>query len=131
MTDQADVEFRRKASLDLWLHQNTLFWTRFNLLYLIQGSFFLMVKESSNSKRLIWIVLGITALLMVWLYLTVRKDRLLRNLNANRLKNDFRFDPLPDGIASGGMSARFLENFFEISVFAMIFALDLAWVLLR
>ena|ERR1700731_812528 len=126
MSETPDREFRRKACFDLWMHQNNLFWSRFQLLYVVQGSFFLAVAALKNTPLFIGIALLMTLYLTGWLYSTVDQDRQLRNRWAEILKTEFNFDPLPAKLATTpGVLQTTLEAVFQYSVFIPFAFVDL------
>jgi hypothetical protein len=126
MNKQSDREFQRKAYLDLWLHQNQLFWSRFQLLYIIQGAFFVVVSTIRSEKPLINIALGITLVFMAWLYSTLDQDRRLRNSHARILKVKFGFDPLPSKITTPKrLSTQFTEVTFQLCIFIPFAIIDI------
>jgi hypothetical protein len=126
MIQKIDRDFQRKAHFDLWLHQNQLFWSRFQLLYIIQGAFFLLVWTMKTELRLVHIVLLATLMLMIWLYSSLDQDRRLRNHHAHMLKVRFGFDPLPSEITTWKwIPSIFWELSFQVSVFLIFVAADI------
>jgi hypothetical protein len=126
MVETPDNEFRRKACFDLWMHQNNLLWSRFQLLYIVQGSFFLAVPALKNTPIFIGIALLLTLYLTGWLYNTVDQDRRLRNDWAEILKKEFNFDPLPAKQATTpGVLQGTLEIIFQVSIFIPLAIVDL------
>jgi hypothetical protein len=125
MDEKSDQDFKRKAHFDLWLHQNQLFWSRFQLLYIIQGAFFIIISTIKSEKSLIYIALAVTLVLMAWLYSTLDQDRRLRNHHAHKLKVQFKFDPLPETITTPRwFSSSAIEILFQLSIFVPFVFID-------
>lgn len=115
----SDQEFQRQARFDLWMHQNELFWGRFQLLYFLQGALFAITAAlGKNEPRLVHTVLYVTLLLMAWLYSTLDQDRRLRNVHGRILKRKHGFDLLPpDATGASWLPQAFWEHAFQGSVF--------------
>ena len=126
MSERPDREFQRKAHFDLWLHQNQLFWSRFQLLYIVQASFFVIIATIRSERLLVYVALGVTLIFMAWLYSTLDQDRRLRNFHARKLKDDYGFDPLPPEVTTPErLSPQILEIAFQISIFLPFVVMDI------
>jgi hypothetical protein len=126
MNEKIDRDFQRKAYFDLWLHQNILFWGRFQLLYIIQGAFFVVAWTMKAEPALVHYALAITLIFMIWLYSTLDQDRRLRNWHAHILKIRFGFDPLPPKITTWkSIPPVFWEISFQLSVFLIFVTADI------
>jgi hypothetical protein len=124
MHKPSDDDFQRKARFDLWLHQNTMFWSRFQLLYILQASFFVIYSTIRRDRLVVCVVLGVTLLFMVMLFSILDTDRRLRNYNARKLKDDYEYDPLPQKVTAPRLiPPQLIELGFQILMFApFIFA---------
>jgi hypothetical protein len=111
-------EFQRKSHFDLWMHQNQLFWSRFQLLNFIQIAYFLIISAIRSEKHYVWTAFGPTLLLLVWLFSTTDQDRRLRNWHASMLKTKYAFDPLPAKVTTvKWIPPEWIELAFELSIF--------------
>lgn len=122
--------FRPKLHLDLWIHQNQLFWSRFQLLYIIQAGFFLILAAVRPSPVFTAVVVFVAYYFLIWLYFTIDNDRRLRNHHAAVLRQEYGFEPVPTPlVARFGVSPAFWEIAFQLAIFGVFAVVDLVAVL--
>jgi hypothetical protein len=89
---------RFKARVDLWMHCNTLLWSRLQPLYFIQAAFFalatylLQSQNSFDGKHIIWIALIFAVPLHIVLIMLALNERADRERQGNALWDEFEFD---------------------------------------
>jgi len=126
MGEQTDRDFRRKAHFDLWTHQNTLFWSRFPLLGILQGAFFAIAAALKGQAMLVGAALALTLFLSIILYNTVDQDRQHRNRNEKILKDEFGFELRSPALSTVPMlSVSAMEVIFQLSIFLPFAVVDL------
>jgi hypothetical protein len=126
MSETPDREFRRKAHFDLWVHQNTLFWSRFPLLGVLQGGFFAIAVALKGHALLVGSALALTLILSMVLYNTVDQDRQHRNRNEKILKDDFGFELRSSKLSTVPLlSVTAMEVLFQLVVFLPFAVVDL------
>jgi hypothetical protein len=94
---------RLKAHTDLWIHCNTLMWSRLQPFYLIQGAFFATAWAAvssattlgaSTSILYIWAALFVAGLFQLLLIVIVTEDRKYRDRQGKIIFQDFDIDIL-------------------------------------
>jgi hypothetical protein len=114
MCDEAehlDINARFRAHVDLWMHSNNLMWTRLQPLYFIQASYFAVVLFLSNKPEdhsLIWVALGISAVMHSFLIVLVVNERQDRNKQGLLIWREFGFDVTEYRLIKDGLLERFM-----------------------
>jgi hypothetical protein len=125
MAEESLDQFRRKAHFDLWLHQNNLFWSRFQLLYYLQGAYFLVVGAGDLQRPFVFAALVTIVFFTSYLWIVLNQDRSHRNWHRHVLMNDFGFDPLRDNIAGFTfIDKKRIEGLFQRVLFFPLMLID-------
>jgi len=130
-----DVEAKKdsvcKLHLDLWLHQNTLMWSRVQTLWFVQGGFLALANLMRIEKELRqaqWIcVICVVATFGLWVVMWT--DRNLRNIHRISIEK-FELDLHPASVDQIDLredkGTIYVEPLFHAAIFLVFITMDLA-----
>ena len=133
-----------KMNIDLWMHQNTLMWTRLKTLWFVQFGLLALAGylsvphpaqpntptpiEALNLASLAKFAALLSAITTFGLWVMMRTDRLLRNTYRKKIEQlDLGFFPASLGQSSidKGAGTKFVEPIFFYVVFLVFVVIDL------
>ncbi len=120
-----------KLHLDLWLHQNTLMWSRVQTLYFVQAGFLALAHVLSEnpkySQYALWPCL-LAVVATIGLGIAMWTDRQLRNIHRTSIET-YKLDLYPASTAQKPLSedfgSSFIEPTFHLSIFLVFVVVDL------
>lgn len=120
-----------KLHLDLWMHQNTLMWSRVQTLSFVQAGFLALANSLATNEKLkgyaTWACL-ICTLVTFGLGIVMWTDRHLRNIHRASVESfDLKLHPASTAQTSlsTDYGAKFIEPAFHVLIFVMFMFLDL------